>query len=110
MAEYSYKFKNIPTDYNFKSKYTLICPNGHEWDSSMSNFRNGRRCPKCKDLKNFETVKNIIESKGYKMISDSWNGSKGKLKILCDHGHRIEMNPDRIKSGSICKVCSDKIK
>ena len=107
---YGYKYKTIPDEFNQYEKVILICPHNHEWKSSISNFRHGKRCKHCKDEKYLDDIKKILNEKDYELISNKWLGSNKKLKIKCNKGHIVEMSPDSIKSGSICKICSDKIK
>ena len=34
---------------NYRTKLPLVCPNGHEWSVTLSNWKQGKRCPKCSD-------------------------------------------------------------
>ena len=43
-------YKLISEEYiNDKSKLISTCPNGHKYEVSCNNWKNGKRCPKCKD-------------------------------------------------------------
>ena len=45
---YGYKMISVESDYeNQKSKLIALCPNGHEYEFYVNNFKRGKRCNKC---------------------------------------------------------------
>ncbi len=55
-------------------------------------------------------LKNLIESKGGKLLSNEYLNSKTKLKVLCENGHNWETTYTQIKLGKWCSTCSGHVK
>lgn len=57
----------------------------------------------------YEEVKEYIESKGYKLISKEYKGTKEKITLKCPNGHVYDTDFHGFKNkGSRCRKCSDK--
>lgn len=93
------------------TKLLLQCPNFHNINMSFSSFKNqGHRCGKCSGIAKltYEEVKSYIENEGYKLISDSYNGNKSVLEMLCPNSHKFETTFNQFSSdGTRCKLCSN---
>jgi len=50
--------------------------------------------------------KSLVEKEGYILQSDTYNGNREKLKMMCPNGHNIEMRYDNFQQGKRCIVCS----
>jgi len=109
LKKIGYSFRNEDDYIDQNTKLDIICDKGHTWNTTISNIRNNRRCPHCKDEERLNEVKKILDSNNYELVSNKWLGSKKKLDIICDKGHEIKMTPDSIKAGSKCKLCDNKI-
>ena len=108
----SLDFKNIDADLEFR------CECGEIFKRSFYNFRKyEKRCPICREKQrsldmalDFDYVKNYIEAKGAKLLSDKYENAKTKLNIQCRCGTKFKANFDKIKSKNKirCNVCSKK--
>lgn len=62
-------------------KHTIMCPNGHIFEMSISSFKNGQRCKKCSDKKLSERY-----SKGKKKYSEElFIAHDGNIDIVGDY-------------------------
>jgi DNA-directed RNA polymerase subunit M/transcription elongation factor TFIIS len=83
-------FVLISTSYaNTHSKLHIKCNKHDVFECSFNNFKR-RGCPKCGRLNatnkkrlDYTSVKNTIESYGYKLLSKEYKNAKSKLKIFC---------------------------
>ena len=115
MNEYNFK-KN--TEFNLDTltlgsnkKIWWICSNGHEWESTINNRKNGNSCPYCSNRKVLIGY-NDLETTNPE-ISEEWNykknidftpkdvtaGSNKKVWWICSKGHEWKYSiVDRILS------------
>ena len=72
-----------------KTKLKYKCDKGHVHSVRIDHFRNGTGCPYCNNTikKSILDIKVIVESQGYKLLSDTYKNSHTKLKICCPQGH-----------------------
>lgn len=70
---------------NAKSNLKVLCPNGHEWTTNISNFDFGRRCSFCSRRKKYALAeaKDIFSKEGYQVYI---NG-KTPIKVTCPNDH-----------------------
>ena len=100
-------YELLSTKYiNNASKLLIKCPKGHVFKMTYSIFKTGSRCPKClgKQL-NYNEVKEIIQSVGYKLLSTKYINAKEKLLIECDKGHTFNMSLTKFNQGHRCLQC-----
>ena len=97
---------------NSRNKLLVECPLGHKYKVGFSDFKKGRRCPHCYNNRRgnnckleFEEVKNVIESFGYKLLSDSYKNNLTKLLIECPKGHSFKMRYGGFQQGYRCPKC-----
>lgn len=108
----------LSTEYiNNREKLDLKCPNNHYYSVSYSNFKQGKRCPTCRNeklnkkyKKNIQEVKTDIEKiEGYLLISDTYINSDKKLEIRCPNGHLFFMSYKNFHNvGQRCPYCQNK--
>jgi len=55
----------------------------------------------------YEYVKDFIESKGYKLLSDHYENNRTKLTVECQKGHIWNVVFNNLKNGQRCPVCND---
>jgi len=99
------------TEYiNTNSKLKLLCPNNHIFYSSLSNFRNGYKCPICAGNKklSYDYVKTFIKNKGYNLLSRKYINTYRKLRIKCNKNHEFEMRFNNFQQGQRCPLCKYK--
>ncbi|MBV5347614.1 HNH endonuclease [bacterium] len=99
---------------NNRTKLDVLCPLGHKYATTYSNFKRGRRCPICKHIKignlkrtNFEEVKKAFEAENYILLSTTYINFDQKLAFICPNGHKHSMNLHNWKAGWRCIKCRD---
>lgn len=95
--------------FGMKTKLKTICPKGHYWEVSASNFKHGLRCAKCKKENKkelcFKKVKKYIESKGYELLETKYINNSTPMKMKCDKGHISFVSWANFKKGRRCSIC-----
>lgn len=103
-----YNYKLISEEYiNSYSKLKMKCPYNHVFEMTWDSFRFGYRCNICGGTlkKNYNEVKNFIESYNYKLISKSYDSANKHLELICDKGHYIKMTWSMFQQGQRCGIC-----
>ena len=93
---------------NTRTKVKIRCPKNHIYEVKPNTFKNGIRCPKCAGVcpeQAKEQFKELVESEGYKLLSEYKNNNT-KVKIICNKGHEYSVTPNHFKSGSRCPKCA----
>ena len=93
-----------------KTKMRVICPNGHSYSTSWTNFKAGFRCKQCchRAPISVDAVIEALESEGYKLVSPYAN-VKTKITIECPLGHHHKTDFDTWKNKGVrCIYCSGK--
>lgn len=99
-----------------KDKLFLICPNGHEYSTSYSNFQsNNRRCVECKKneqgLQNYYIFKNLLDSENYTLLTQEKPIlMHDTCEVMCSSGHHWKVNCTDFKIGTRCAKCSGNVK
>jgi len=90
-----------------KTKMRTICPNGHGYMVSWTNFNIGSRCKQCCHNAPISesTVIEALANEGYKLVSPYVN-VKTKFTVECPQGHYYQTNFDTWKhKGCRCVYC-----
>ncbi|KFZ25606.1 MAG: hypothetical protein KQ78_02198 [Candidatus Izimaplasma bacterium HR2] len=95
------EYKNVAT------KVKIRCNKGHEYEVRPNNFKKGRRCPRCPIIQASKEFKELVESMGYKLLSE-YIDTKTKLKLRCKEGHEYSVTPSSFKQGSRCPICFER--
>ena len=105
-------YKLLTTEYvNNKQKLEYTCPNGHEYTICYSSWLQGRRCYLCNGnvKKDLEFIKKKLQSEGYVLKSEMYEGCQEHLLVMCPNGHTYKMTWDNWNSKySRCPSCSNK--
>ena len=74
---------------NTETPLEIRCPNGHISKPTFGNFKSGHRCKYCSGNVKLDivSVKNLIESEGYKLLSNEYVNARSKLCIQCPKDH-----------------------
>ena len=103
------RYKLLSKEYkNSQIKLELECPEGHIFWMTWACFQQGSRCPQCwyESIKHsYEHVKEYIENKGYKLLSEEYKGAHTKLKLECPKGHIFLMSWSCFEQGQRCPQC-----
>lgn len=100
---------SLLSDYkNMDSPIIIRCPYGHTYTPTFGNFRRGNRCPYCYgNVKHtIEYIRSKFEEVGYKLLSDTYENEKKKLKFKCDMGHVGEISWGKFRMGRRCSRCA----
>lgn len=106
-AEHGYTLIDEYKDSTTKMK--TICPCGHEYNVTRSNFRKGRRCPECQGIVTikYEDVKSYVESYGYTLLDKEYINNQTKMHMICPNGHDCYITYSSFKNkGTRCSECS----
>lgn len=98
---------------NSKIKLHLICPEGHDYYSSYTNFfHQGSRCRVCNNIKlgdrkrlSLEVVNNTFKKEDYVLLTKEYKNQDQKLDFICNNGHNYSMSYHNFKSGWRCIKC-----
>ena len=111
----NYTYIEMIEEKGLNSRIKIKCPKGHIYEVSFKNFKGnkakkGTRCPECSNNKkpDYEQIKEMVEKKGFKLISKEYINSKDKLEIECKNGHRFYRTKNILKRGNNieCPYCS----
>ncbi len=123
IKEWNYEKNALPPDeYTVKSNKIVWwkCEKGHEWETSVYNRSQGKRCPYCtnrkvltgyNDLKtlNPKLAKEFHPSKNIKQATEVLPTSNSKYWWKCSNcGHEWEAIMRLRNSGTRCPNCSKK--
>jgi len=101
-------YKLLCKDYiNNKTNLNMICPYGHVFKMNFDRFQQGQRCPVCygNKKKTIEEIREFVESKEYKLLSDTYINNSTKLDMICPDGHIFKMCWNNFMFGNRCPVC-----
>ena len=99
---------------NAKTKIKIKCPQGHKYEVTWSNFKQGNRCPRCRAEKMSEQqrlsstfIKEEMLKDGYILLSE-YKHSATKVDIECPEGHQYQVTWANFQQGYRCPKCSAK--
>ena len=99
---------------NSSTKLKIMCPVGHIFEKKYMNFYQGQRCPICKKWKTkkktYKEIKVFIEKHNYKLLSETYENSRTKIKLLCPNEHKYETKFNDFYNGHRCPTCFGNIK
>jgi hypothetical protein len=106
----------LETEYinaNTKMKYICSCGNTNPKPIRLGDFRDGKRCRQCGIHKlgdilrhDYETVYNLFEENGCKLLETSYKGNKVPMKYVCSCGNPSKICYDSFKRGNRCRKCA----
>lgn len=93
---------------NSKTKLEYICPNGHHWSISWTDWKSGYRCPicanNCKRL-TIDFIQEAFRKKGYILLTTKYINNKQKLEYICPNGHHGSIRWADFQQGYRCPIC-----
>jgi len=105
--------KCLSTNYvNTSTKLKWQCSEGHIWEVRPDMVRRGSWCAKCatnKQRGTIEEMHTLAKERGGKCLSTNYVNTKSKLKWQCSEGHTWYAEPNNIKQGTWCPICSRKL-
>jgi len=103
---------------NRKTKVSVQCAEGHNFEITPSHIKSGNWCKECavdarklnpnEKERALEDLRTVVEEKhpGSKILSTEYVNAKKKLEVQCVKGHNFKANPNSIKNGYWCKDCA----
>lgn len=74
---------------------SVVCPEGHHFTIKFKSWLEGKRCRRCKGVLvnlTIGEVRKYIESEGYRLLSNNFNGIQSMLEVECPEGHRYKVS------------------
>ena len=91
-----------------KTKMKCLCPNGHEYETSLDNLLRGYGCPICAgQVITYEVVKKSFEKEGFTLLSTEYINAIAKLDYICPKGHKHSITWNAFKNGQRCHKCNN---
>lgn len=97
---------------NNKQPLRYLCVCGEESVIKLNHLLNGRLCKSCgykkavnTKTKTYEEVVRIFESKGFKLLSKSYEGYYQRLRYVCRCGRESTIKMSNIHSTKGCRNC-----
>jgi hypothetical protein len=92
-----------------ESKHSYFCANGHEITNRTLDviIKSNASCPHCESERRFEELKNIIESKGGKILDRNLKtkGLSENYNWICNQGHQCISKGQYLYDGLWCRTC-----
>jgi very-short-patch-repair endonuclease len=84
------------------------CEEGHEWETSYSNIRQGTRCPVCAGVapKTGRDYRALAEESGLLWLGPEVPNIHTSTGWECEEGHQWEASYNSIQQGSNCGKCA----
>lgn len=101
--------KCLSEDYiNSNSKLIWECSEGHKWNATPRDIKQGKWCPYCSGNIKFSIRKanQIAKKNGGKCLSKRYLNQNIKLLWECFKGHRWESTLRSVRNGAWCPKCS----
>lgn len=108
-SEKGYKLE-ITKFINNSQKLKCVCPNNHEWETTLSRFLFGSRCKRCsgKEKHSYEYVKYYFSRNECELLSDTYTDNNQLLEYKCSCGNVSKIRFRSFLSGQKCNKCSTK--
>jgi uncharacterized protein YkuJ len=94
---------------NSRTKLKYICSNGHEHSITWNNWKQGKRCPKCRQV-TIDGVRLEFEKEGYVLLSKKYKNNHTKLDYICPNGHQHSISLCDWRNGHRCAICASTAK
>lgn len=98
--------------FNAKQKLKWQCKEGHVWQSTQSDIKQGKWCPICGKLRSADKQKltigkmqTLAQSHGGLCLSTKYINNHTKLEWICNRNHVWKSTPKQIKRGQWCPIC-----
>jgi len=101
---------------NSKRKLRVICPERHEYLTTWSNWKRGRKCPICNRKKMSQLfrlrrndilkIKKAFKKEKYQLLTDKYINNKQRLEYICPFNHRHYVTWNCWTKGQRCSYCA----
>ena len=93
---------------NSKQRLEYICPDGHTWGITWSDWNSGYRCVECAGLKKLtiEYIRKQFEKENCKLLTKIYTNNKCQLDYVCPKDHYSKTTWHDWQTGYRCKTCN----
>lgn len=92
-----------------ESKHYYFCEKGHKVENKILAviIKSNASCPDCENLRKFNDLKKVIETKGGILLDDELKvkGYSESYSWICEKGHKNESKGQYLVNGFWCKYC-----
>jgi hypothetical protein len=92
-----------------ESKHTYFCHKGHEIKNRVLSviIKSNASCPHCDSERRFEELKNIVKSKGGRILDETLKikGLSENYNWICNQGHKCISKGQYLYNGFWCRTC-----
>ena len=103
------KGHKLQTGYiNNRTKVSVICDKGHEYNITPTHIKKGVGCGVCggKDKNKIqEDLDKFCDEFNFKRLED-YKTTHTRIKFSCKEGHEFYKSPSKLKTSKICSVCA----
>ncbi|HET8964099.1 MAG TPA: hypothetical protein VFM99_09390 [Chitinophagales bacterium] len=94
-----------------ETKLLIECDKGHKWVTYPGHIKKGLWCRKCNGSAphTLEDVRKLVESRGGKLLSNTYKNDMTKVLCMCAENHIWEVTPNNMKRGKWCPTCNSGI-
>lgn len=104
-----YSLKTSYDDYMKKgSIISVMCSNGHVFDTNYTRFASGHRCQKCRKA-DFDKIYKSFSDENYILITteNDYSDNKQKLDYICPKGTKHSISWSNWQLGHRCPCCNE---
>ena len=93
---------------NTATKTLWQCSDGHQWQATHGNIRNGRGCPHCAGLvpKSPNDYHRLAEERGFRWLGPEVPNIQTNTGWQCEEGHQWEARYNSVQRGTGCPYCA----
>jgi len=93
---------------NAHQKLNYICPKGHRYSISWSDWQQGSRCPYCAGVGKpaIKFIRSEFEKESYKLLSVKYKNAYQKLEYICPNKHEHKTSWNSWQQGKRCPYCA----
>lgn len=96
--------------FNNKTKLLLQCPEEHQYQVTLGNFKTGYRCCYCAGkVVTYEEVERSFQKEGYILLTNNYVNNSTELHYVCDRGHKNITSWNIWQRGCRCPKCAGRI-
>ena len=94
---------------NSTTKLKWECREGHTWEATSNEIKQGQWCPECSTAKQLtiEGMQEFAIERGGRCLSEKYVDFSSDLTWTCNLGHVWDATPHAIKRGEWCPKCKE---
>lgn len=96
-----------------RDPYTWRCANGHTFELSWDQAKQGRWCGRCAGHfppdEALAQIREIAVRRGGQLLTTRWTSARTPVRVACAEGHAWSVTPSDLRSGRWCGVCAGNV-